>query len=75
MKNFFGAFKTLPKGVYRLNIAASFILPLLVAMIGASLDNGDEKTFLGLLIFGIPIYWILARIALWIFAGFKEDKK
>jgi len=72
---FFTAFKKLPKGVYRLNIACSFLLPLIVALIGeASERHGNGEMFLVCLIMGIPIYWLLARIGVWIYSGFKEDK-
>jgi len=77
MKKFFIAFKILPKGIYRLNIACSFIIPLIIAFVGAiEIENyHPEEPFFGLLLWGIPIYWILARIAVWVYAGFIDDKK
>ena len=67
-------FKELPLGYNRLIIVGWIFLPLLFASIGASLnDQEPEQIFFNIMVFGIPIYYILARLGIWIYKGFKNQ--
>lgn len=69
-------FKELPQGYYRLLIVGWIVLPILAGIIaessGSNYSNGSN--FLGALILGIPIYYVLARLGIWIYDGFKNSK-
>lgn len=70
------AFKEMPKGIYRLILVGSFLIPLIVGIVLEMNDSwSDGEVFLATFIFGFLIYWILARIGIWIYQGFKEDSK
>lgn len=76
MTKFLSAFRELPKGIYRLILVGSVLLPLIIGIIWESNESySDGEYFFGSLFFGFLIYWILARIGVWIYQGFKEDKK
>lgn len=75
MKNFFTAFKILPKGWYRLNIAFSILLPLALLLFIINEPNVYTENLVAACFWSFIIYWLLARIALWVYLGFKEDKK
>lgn len=66
-------FKKLPQGYYRLLIVGWIILPILAGIVAESssrFNNGGD--FLGALIVGILFYYILARLGIWIYDGFKN---
>ena len=67
------SFKKLPLGYYRLLIASWVLLPLLSAIIAASISR-DDDAFFGMLIIGIVIYYLIARLVVWVYEGFKNDK-
>ena len=77
MKNLFAKFftpiKQLNKGTFRL----LFVLSLLFSII-AGILSVDFSHECGELILTIPfwfiIYWLMVRVGLWIYAGFKEGK-
>lgn len=77
MNEFIKPFKKLPEGVYRIIIVSSFLTPLLVGIILSSTSRTDQRElFIGSLIGGFFIFWILARIGLWVYEGFsKEENK
>ena len=76
MKKFFAPFRDLPKGIFRLNIVCSIFIPFIIGMImqlnSRYYPNGE--LFLAGLIIGFIMYWILARIGLWVYAGFIDDQ-
>jgi len=66
--------KSLKKGIYRLIITLSIFLPLIVAIIAESNARySDGKTFFGVLVLGIVIYWILIFVGIWINEGFEDE--
>ena len=69
----FTNFKNLGKGVKRLLIVASFILPFIMG--GLMTEFNDEEWFGVSIIICMPIYWMLTFVGLWVYEGFKEDKK
>lgn len=72
---FYSPFIKLPKGVFRLILVCGFIIPLLFGIISEiNVRWSDGKYIFLSLLFGIPIYWILVRIGLWVYAGFQEKK-
>jgi hypothetical protein len=76
MKAFLSAFRELPKGIYRLILVGSILLPMIIGIIQESnVQYSDGEYFFGSFFFGFIIYWILARVGVWIYQGFKEDKK
>jgi len=53
-------------------------LRLLIAKIAARMEehfSNRDQTFFGVLVFGISIYYILARFSTWIYDGFKTPQK
>lgn len=61
------------KGVYRLIITLSIILPLIISTIAESLARYSYgETFLGVLVLTLFIYWTIVCIGLWIYEGFEE---
>lgn len=71
VKQIFRAFEVLPLGIYRLNIVLNIVFSLWFA----SVEIDDHLyEYLGMLVFGFMIYWIFARIILWIYLGFKGQK-
>jgi len=76
MKKLLSPFKILPKGFYRLIIVGSILLPLIISIVIESNNRNSHGTeFLFFLVFGFLIYWILARVGIWIYQGFKEEEK
>lgn len=76
MAKFLSAFKELPKGFYRLILVGGFLIPLIIGIIfesGESYSHGE--VFLTAILLSFIIYWILARVGVWIFQGFKEDRR
>lgn len=68
-------FKKLPEGYYRLVMVGWLILPLLIAAIGAGMEERQQgPTFFALFIICIPIYYVAVRLIIWIYDGFKKDK-
>lgn len=67
-------FKILPLGYYRIFIFGWVLFPFLLGVILATIDN-DSDAFIAGIVFGIPIYFIIARFILWIYEGFQLDKK
>jgi uncharacterized RDD family membrane protein YckC len=68
--------KKLPTGIYRLLLVGWLILPLIVAFISGSAANDDEGgTFLGALICSVVIYYIFVRLGIWVYFGFREEKR
>ena len=76
MAKILSAFKELPKGIYRLILVGSFLLPLILGIVLETNDSWSHgRVFLETFILGFIIYWILARIGIWIYQGFKEDSR
>lgn len=66
-------FKKLPQGYYRLVIVGWIVLPLTFAGIAyAATEQRPEESFFAFLLFGIPIYYVLARFGIWVYDGFKK---
>lgn len=65
-------FKDLKKGVKRAifagTIPAAFILGWIIR------GRIDFDSLLLAIVFGIPIYWVIVLIGVWVYDGFKEDK-
>ncbi|TAH20130.1 MAG: hypothetical protein EAZ08_06980 [Cytophagales bacterium] len=70
----FNALKKLPQGYYRLVIASLIVIPLFVASIITALNNADMGIFAYILTLSIIIYYLLARIGIWIYEGFNNQK-
>lgn len=73
----FKKFKELKTGVKRALIAGTLVgAPLIGYLVGYFLEynhNVDGEEFWGYTIFlGIPIYWVLVFIGIWVYEGFKE---
>lgn len=69
--NLINNFKELPKGYKRLLVFGSIIVPIL----SASIFCEYEEEWLGYLAISIIGYWILIFFGIWIYEGFKSDKK
>jgi hypothetical protein len=73
-------FKSLSEGYYRVILVSFILVPLIVALLLSfanalsimNLDSYSEYVFFKVFGFGIPIYYVLARIGLWIYEGFKK---
>ena len=73
-------FKYLSEGYYRVILVSFILVPLIVALLLSfanalsimNLDSYSEYVFFKVFGFGIPINYVLARIGLWIYEGFKK---
>lgn len=76
MKNFFGPFNDLPQGIYRLLIVFSILIPLIIStiMYQKAPSHSDDEIFFGSLFFCFISYWIIVRVGMWVFEGFKNDR-
>ncbi|MBC8485935.1 MAG: hypothetical protein H8D45_07825 [Bacteroidetes bacterium] len=76
IKIFLLPIQKLQTGLFRLILVFGFIIPILI---GVYLENRVQwsslKPLLLSSILGFSIYWILVRIGLWIYAGFKIEKE
>ena len=64
-------FKDLQKGIKRAIIIGSILFTLLALKI----MNIEDQYIWGNAISYFLVYWVLAFAGLWIYAGFKEDRK
>lgn len=72
-------FKKLKEGAKRAIIAGTLIgAPLLGVVFflieGSSIDGADELISASLF-FGVPAYWLMVFIGIWVYEGFKEEPK
>ena len=72
-------FTLLNKGVIRLLLVLSVSFSLIFGIAtGVEVGYGDEEVILGSIIFSLIYligFWLFIRLCLWIYDGFKEDKK
>lgn len=75
--NLLAPFQNLPQGYYRLVIVLGGIFSLIVAFLFALGTNSDGEAFVLFIIgifFGIAVYYLLARIGIWVYNGFNDQK-
>jgi uncharacterized RDD family membrane protein YckC len=64
------------KGVFRLIVVGSGLIPIIISIIvGITVQWENAGTFFLWLLLTILIYWIFIFIGLWIYDGFRTDKK
>lgn len=72
MNTIYKQYREFGKGVKRSIIIGGFILPLIAGGIVTDC-NGDWIQFSAVICY--PIYWSLVFAGVWIYMGFKEDRK
>ena len=79
IQKFLMPFKKLPAGFYRLVIALGFIIPLIIAISEPNAlfdyDLGKVSFFKSGLLPSFFVYWILARVGVWIYIGFTKKEE
>lgn len=78
MESFFAPFKHLPKGVFRLMIVGSFIVSISAGAYRDSIDTErygktSDTEILYALFLGFVIYWLVVRVGIWVYLGFRDD--
>ncbi len=63
------------KGIFRLIITLSILIPLIISIIAANIARySDGETFFEVLFFTVFSYWAFVFVGLWIYEGFEENK-
>jgi len=68
-------FKNLPKGVKRLLIAGTAIVPFFFGIIITKIEYGEfdgEYFLFSSVMPGIILYWFFVMIGIWVYEGFKN---
>ncbi len=68
MKKLIVRYKQLPKGIKRLIIVGSIVIPTIIGCIAEGFD--DSLWEMAIMLF--PIYWFCVFMGLWIYDGFLD---
>lgn len=75
IKKLLAPFKALPTGYYRLFLLFWVIVSIVCGITDASLRDNDGSSGLDGFVVGALLYYPFMRAILWVYNGFRADKK